>query len=160
MYDIHVGSCTRHTSPGVKRPGTFSGVIERIPYLKLLGITDFELVPVMAVDEQDAPGVTAVRRLKKYRGHSTHSFLSPHPGYCVWPEKVTHVQQFRDMVKALDMKGMGVMLDVVPNHTVFITLTSPGFGDIVPVHPIARMLVILEGVTGQPSPVILTAWLV
>lgn len=117
IYEMHVGGFTRHPSSKVAHPGTFEGVIEKIPYLKALGITDVELMPVMAFDEQDVPEDAAARGLKNYWGYSTHSFFSPHPGYVVSPEKGTHRREFRDMVKALHQAGIGVILDVVLNHT-------------------------------------------
>ncbi|MEE9396640.1 MAG: glycogen debranching protein GlgX [Methylococcales bacterium] len=117
IYELHVGGFTRHPSSGVKHPGTFSGIIEKIPYLKKLGITCIELLPVMAFDEQDIPAGVRAKGLKNYWGYSTHSFFSPHPGYCVSPEKGTHRKEFRDMVKALHKAGISVILDVVFNHT-------------------------------------------
>jgi isoamylase len=117
IYEMHVGGFTRHPSSRVRSRGTFSAVIEKIPYLKSLGVTDVELMPVMAFDEQDIPVSAGDRGLKNYWGYSTHSFFSPHPGYCVSPEKGTHIREFRDMVKALHRAGMGVILDVVLNHT-------------------------------------------
>jgi len=117
IYEMHVGGFTRHSTSQVARPGTFAGVIEKIPYLKSLGVTDVELMPVMAFDEQDVPEGAAARSLRNYWGYSTHSFFSPHPGYTVTPEKGTHRQEFRDMVKALHRAGIGVILDVVLNHT-------------------------------------------
>lgn len=117
IYEMHVGGFTRHPSSKVTHPGTFAGLIEKIPYLKKLGITDVELMPSMAFDEQDVPGSVAARGLKNYWGYSTHSFYSPHPGYCVSPEKGTHLREFRDMVKALHNADIGVILDVVFNHT-------------------------------------------
>ena len=117
IYEMHVGGFTRHSSSGVKHPGTFSGVIEKIPYLKSLGVTDVELMPVMAFDEQDITEAAAAKGLKNYWGYSTHSFFSPHPGYCISPEKGTHLREFRDMVKELHRAGIGIILDVVLNHT-------------------------------------------
>ncbi|MGZ8191356.1 MAG: glycogen debranching protein GlgX [Methylococcaceae bacterium] len=117
IYELHVGGFTRHPSAKVNNPGTFAGLIEKIPYLQQLGITHVELLPVMAFDEQDVPEKTAELGLKNYWGYSTHSFFSPHPGYCVTPEQGTHVQEFRDLVKALHKAGIGVILDVVFNHT-------------------------------------------
>ncbi len=55
IYEMHVGGFTRHPSAGASRPGTFLGVIEKIPYLMELGVTHVELLPVMAFDEQDVP---------------------------------------------------------------------------------------------------------
>lgn len=117
IYELHVGGFTQHHLSGVKNPGSFAGLIEKIPYLKALGITHVELLPVMAFDEQDVPRGTAELGLKNYWGYSTHSFFSPHPGYCVTPEQGTHLQEFRDLVKALHKAKIGVIMDVVFNHT-------------------------------------------
>ncbi len=117
IYELHVGGFTRHPSSGVSQPGTFAGIIEKIPYLVDLGVTDVELMPVMAFDEQDVPPSAAERGLKNYWGYSTHSFFCPHPGYCIGPNEGTHGREFRDMVKALHRAGIGVILDVVFNHT-------------------------------------------
>ncbi len=117
IYELHVGGFTRHPSSKVSKPGTFSGLIEKIPYLKKLGITHVELLPIMAFDEQDVPAHTADLGLSNYWGYSTHSFFSPHPGYCSTPEKGTHQKEFRDLVKALHKAGIGVIMDVVFNHT-------------------------------------------
>jgi isoamylase len=117
IYELHVGGFTRHISADVAHPGTFSGLTEKIPYLQQLGITHVELLPVMAFDEQDVPRNTNDLGLKNYWGYSTHSFFSPHPGYCVKPEEGTHIREFRDLVKALHRAGIGVIMDVVFNHT-------------------------------------------
>lgn len=117
IYEMHVGGFTRHRSSGVAHPGSFSGVIEKIPYLQALGVTDVELMPVMAFDEQDVPRAARAKGLKNYWGYSPHSFFSPHPGYCASAGSGTHAREFRDMVKALHRAGIGVILDVVLNHT-------------------------------------------
>lgn len=117
IYEMHVRGFTRHPSSNVEHPGTFAGLTEKIPYLRDLGITDVELMPVMAFDEQDVLDAVYQRGLRNYWGYTTHSFFSPHPGYCVSPHKGTHVREFRDMVKALHKAGIGVILDVVLNHT-------------------------------------------
>ena len=117
LYELHVGGFTRHPSSEVTHPGTFSGLIEKIPYLEQLGITHVELLPVMAFDEQDVPSNTFDLGLRNYWGYSTHSFFSPHPSYCVTPEQGTHVQEFRDLVKAFHKAGIGVIMYVVFNHT-------------------------------------------
>ena len=117
IYELPVGGFTRHATAGVDSPGTFSGLIEKIPYLLDLGITHVELMPIMAFDEQDVPRSTRDLGLKNYWGYSTHGFFSPHPGYCVSPAEGTQAQEFRDLVKALHRVGIGVILDVVFNHT-------------------------------------------
>lgn len=134
IYEMHVGGFTKHHSARAKHPGTFAGVTDKIPYLKALGITDVELLPVMAFDDQDLPPDVAALGLKNFWGYSTHSFFCPHPGYCVTPEEGTHLEEFRDMVKALHREGIGVILDVVFNHTAEGGATGPtinfkGFGN-------------------------------
>jgi isoamylase len=117
IYEAHVGGFTRHPTSGVRYPGTFLGLIEKIPHLKSLGITHVELLPVMAFDEQDVPSGAMDLGLRNYWGYSTHSYFSPHPGYCSSPDAGAHAREFRDMVKALHRAGIGVILDVVFNHT-------------------------------------------
>ncbi|MGD8631150.1 MAG: glycogen debranching protein GlgX [Gammaproteobacteria bacterium] len=117
IYELHVGGFTSHPGAAVDHPGTFAGVIEKIPYLVELGITHVELMPVMAFDEQDVPPGVAELGLHNFWGYSTHSYFSPHPGYCVSPNAGAHMREFRDMVKALHEAGIGVILDVVFNHT-------------------------------------------
>ncbi|EXJ14375.1 glycogen debranching protein GlgX [Imhoffiella purpurea] len=134
VYEVHVGGFTRHPTSGVRHPGTFLGLIEKIPYLKDLGITHVELMPVMAFDEQDVPDAVWDAGLRNFWGYSTFGFFSPHPGYCVTPDQGTHRREFRDMVKALHRAGIGVIVDVVFNHTSEgnsggPTLTFKGFGN-------------------------------
>ncbi|WP_394753969.1 glycogen debranching protein GlgX [Crenothrix sp.] len=117
IYELHVGGFTKHPSAKVANPGTFSGLIEKIPYLQSLGITHVELLPIMAFDEQDVPHSTAALGLKNYWGYSPHSFFSPHPGFCVTPEQCTHIKEFRDLVKALHKAKIAIIMDVVFNHT-------------------------------------------
>ena len=117
IYELHVRGFTRHPSADVAHPGTFSGVIEKVAYLQELGVTAVELLPVMAFDEQDLPDNARDLGLKNYWGYATHSFFSPHPGYCIDPLSGSHRDEFRDMVKALHRAGISVILDVVFNHT-------------------------------------------
>ena len=117
IYELHVGGFTRHASSGVDNPGTFSGIIEKVDYLKELGVTTVELLPVMAFDELDLPDNARDLGLQNYWGYATHSFFSPHPGYCVNPLSGGHRDEFRDMVKALHKAGISVILDVAFNHT-------------------------------------------
>ena len=117
IYELHVGGFTSHPSSGVRRPGLFAGLSEKIPYLKDLGITHVELMPVMAFDKQDVPPGAAALGLKNYWGYSPYGFYSPHPGYCVTPARGTHTREFKDLVNSLHQAGIGVILDVVFNHT-------------------------------------------
>jgi len=117
IYELHVGGFTRHPSAGVAHPGTFSGIIEKVPYLQELGVTSVELMPIMAFDEQDLPDKARDLGLQNYWGYATHSFFSPHSGYCIHSLSGNHRDEFRDMVKALHRAGISVILDVVFNHT-------------------------------------------
>ena len=123
IYELHVGGFTRHPSSGVEHPGTFAGLIEKIPYLRELGVTHVELMPVMAFDAQDVPPSAAARGLRNYWGYSTHSFWSPHPGYCREPARAAH--EFRALTDALHAAGIGVLLDVVFNHTAEAGASGP-----------------------------------
>ena len=116
VYEMHVGGFTRSPSAQVRRPGTFAGVVEKIPYLKSLGVTAVELLPVFDFDDSEVRYVDG-RRLNNYWGYSTAAFFAPHAGYCDTPELGQHVREFRDMVKALHSAGIEVILDVVFNHT-------------------------------------------
>ena len=117
IYEMHVRGFTQSPTSGVAHPGTFAGVIEKIPYLKDLGITAVELLPVFEFDD------TAVLRevdgtpLRNYWGYSTVAFFAPHTGYCISPRLAQQLNEFRDMVKALHKAGIEVILDVVFNHT-------------------------------------------
>ncbi len=115
IYELHVGGFTRHPSSEVEHPGTFAGLIEKIPYLVDLGVTHVELLPVMAFDEQDVPFPVAARGLRNYWGYSTHSFFSPHPRYCTDPARAD--REFRALTDAFHRAGINVLLDVVFNHT-------------------------------------------
>ena len=117
IYELHVGGFTRHPSARAIAPGTFSALEERIPYLQDLGITHVELMPVMAYDVQSVSSAVAGRGLGNYWGYNTHSFWSPHPRYCVAPELGRHAAEFKHLVRALHAAGIGVILDVVFNHT-------------------------------------------
>jgi isoamylase len=114
IYEMHVRGFTRHPSSGVapEKRGTYAGLIEKIPYLRDLGITAVELLPVFEFDEADAvPG------LINYWGYSPVSFFAPHRAYSRRRDLLGPLDEFRDMVKALHRAGIEIILDVVYNHT-------------------------------------------
>ncbi|MBK1645338.1 glycogen debranching enzyme GlgX [Thiocapsa imhoffii] len=126
IYELHVGGFTRSATSGTAAPGTFGALIEKIPYLQELGITHVELMPVMAFDAQDVPAQTAAMGLENYWGYSTYSFFAPHPGYARDPNRAR--DEFRDLVKMLHRAGIGVILDVVFNHTAEGGVGGPTIG--------------------------------
>jgi isoamylase len=109
IYELHVRGFTRSASSGVapQRRGTYSGLIEKIPYLKDLGITAVELMPVHQFDPQEG----------NYWGYMPLSFFAPHHGYASGPQENRPHDEFREMVKALHAADIEVILDVVYNHT-------------------------------------------
>jgi glycogen operon protein len=119
IYELHVGGFTKSPSSGVMSPGTFDAVIEKIPYLKSLGVTAVELLPVCEFDRTEVSGINPItgQPLTNFWGYSTIGFFAPESDYCVTPEAGSHLNEFRDMVKALHRAGIEVILDMVFNHT-------------------------------------------
>jgi isoamylase len=114
IYELHVRGFTCHPSSGVApgKSGTYAGLMEKIPYLKDLGVTAVELLPVFQFDAQDAP-----QGRVNYWGYQPVSFFAPHHAYSSRREPLGVLDEFRDMVKALHRAGIEVFLDVVFNHT-------------------------------------------
>ena len=114
VYEMHVRGFTKDPSSGLPEAtrGTYSGVIEKIPYLQELGVTAVELMPVFQFDVLDCPTGHV-----NYWGYAPVSFFAPHQAYSSRQDPLGPVDEFRDMVKALHRAGIEVILDVVFNHT-------------------------------------------
>ncbi len=110
IYEMHVRGFTRRENSGValERRGTFAGVIDKIPYLRELGVTAVELLPVFQRDPHEP----------NYWGYMPLSFFAPHSDYAAAATPVGAIREMRDMVRALHESGIEVILDVVYNHTV------------------------------------------
>jgi isoamylase len=117
IYELHVRGFTRDPSSGVSAPGTYRGVIEKIPYLRRLGITAVELMPVTEFDENDTVFFDPLSgaRLKNFWGYSPASFFALNSGYAAEPAEA--INEFKTMVLALHQAGIEVYLDMVYNHT-------------------------------------------
>jgi len=115
IYEMHVRGFTQSPSSGVKHPGTYLGVIEKIPYLQSLGVTAVELMPVHEFPINDITGRRPPR--PNYWGYDPLCFFAPHRGYAVSKEPGAQVREFKEMVLALHRAGIEVILDVVFNHT-------------------------------------------
>ncbi len=131
IYEMHVRGFTRHPNCHIapEKRGTYAGLTEKIPYLKKLGITAVELLPVYQFDPQDAP-----LGFINYWGYAPVSFFAPHSEYSSRKDVLGPLDEFRDMVKALHKAGIEVILDVVYNHTAEgnhngPTLCFRGFGN-------------------------------
>ncbi len=122
IYEMHVGGFTRHPSSGVDetRRGTFAGLAEKIPYLRQLGITAVELLPIFQFDPQACPP-----GMVNYWGYQPVSFFAPHHAYSSRRDPLGVLDEFRDMVKAMHRAGIEVILDVVFNHTAEGDHTGP-----------------------------------
>jgi isoamylase len=114
IYEAHVRGFTAHPSSDLPQSirGTYAGLVEKIPYLRQLGITAVELLPVFQFDPYDAPSGKT-----NYWGYSPVSFFALHQSYSSRQEPLAALDEFRDMVKALHRSGIEVILDVVFNHT-------------------------------------------
>lgn len=119
IYELHVRGFTCHPSSGVKNPGTFAGLIEKIPYLKELGITAVELLPIHEYDECDCPFSNPItgEQHRNFWGYNSICFSAPKASYASGARNGGQVVEFREMVRAFHAAGIEVLLDVVFNHT-------------------------------------------
>jgi isoamylase len=119
VYELHVRGFTCHPTSAVSKKGTFSGLIEKIPYLKWLGITAVELLPIHEFDECDCAFINPKtgERNRNFWGYNTISFASPKAAFASNAGEHGQLQEFRDLVKAFHQAGIEVWLDVVFNHT-------------------------------------------
>jgi glycogen operon protein len=119
IYETHVRGLTVDPSSGVAHPGSYRGIVEKIPYLKELGITSLELLPIHEFNEHEIYRVNprTDKRLKNYWGYSTVSFFAPKQSYSSDKGPGAQVREFKEMVRELHGAGIEVILDVVFNHT-------------------------------------------
>ena len=115
IYEMHVRGFTKHDSSGVDKPGTYLGVIDKIPYLQSLGVTAVELMPIHEFPILGFDGTP--KDNPNYWGYDSMSFFSPHRGYADSQVPGAQVNEFKQMVKAFHEAGIEVILDVVFNHT-------------------------------------------
>jgi glycogen operon protein len=109
IYEIHVRGFSQRQNSGIpdNHRGSYNGIIDKIPYLKDLGVTAVELLPVHQFDPQE----------DNYWGYMTLNFFAPHHQYSQSPSACQQLTEFKEMVKALHEAGLEVILDVVYNHT-------------------------------------------
>lgn len=120
VYEMHVRSFTKHPSSGVKHPGTFAAIRDKIPYLKELGVNAIELMPIYEFDEFEHSRPNPQKpdeMLLNYWGYSTVGFFAPKAGYAATGKLGMQVDELKTMVKELHKHGIEVILDVVFNHT-------------------------------------------
>jgi isoamylase len=119
IYEMHVRGFTRDASSGVSQPGTYAGLVEKIPYLKSLGVNCVELMPIFEFDEFENSRINPEtgEQLLNYWGYSTSGFFAPKAGYAATGRFGMQCDEFKNLVKELHAAGIQVILDVVFNHT-------------------------------------------
>jgi glycogen operon protein len=118
IYEAHVRGFTADPSSGVSHPGTYAGLLEKIPYLRELGVNAIELMPVFEFDEFENHRITETgETLLNYWGYSTVGFFAPKAGYAATGPLGMQCDEFRNLIKELHRAGIEVILDVVFNHT-------------------------------------------
>jgi glycogen operon protein len=119
IYETHVRGLTIDKTSGVEHPGTYLGVVEKIPYFKELGITSLELLPIHEFNEHELPRANprSGKKLVNYWGYSTVGFFAPKLLYSSDKSPGAQVREFKTMVRELHKAGLEVILDVVFNHT-------------------------------------------
>lgn len=113
IYEAHLRGFTRNEAGG-----TYLDFIDKIPYLKSLGITAVEFLPLFEFNELEffIEG-TSRKNLLNLWGYSTLAFFAPMSRYAASHEPGAAVTEFKMLVKALHAAGIEVILDVVFNHT-------------------------------------------
>ncbi len=114
IYEVHLKGFTAHKSSGVRYPGTYPGFIEKIPYLKELGITAVEFLPLHEFYVED---LLIERGLTNYWGYNTIGFFAPESSYCTKTSPGCQVNEFKTLVRELHRAGIEVIMDVVYNHS-------------------------------------------
>ncbi len=119
IYETHVRGFTIDPSSGVGHPGTYRGLIEKIPYLRELGVTAIELMPIQEFDENEIHRMNpnTAEPLKNYWGYDPISFFAPKGSYSSSGDRGQQKLEFKEMVKAFHQESMEIILDVVFNHT-------------------------------------------
>ena len=119
IYETHVRGLTIHPSSGVPDPGTYRGLVEKIPYLKELGVTAVELLPVQEFNthELKTRNPQTGELLRNYWGYNPVSFTAVNGSYCSAGASGQQTLEFKEMVRLLHAAGIEVIIDVVLNHT-------------------------------------------
>jgi glycogen operon protein len=151
IYELHLRGFTRHPSAGVAHPGTYLGLIEKIPYLVDLGVTTVELLPLLEFDETEnfRRDPATGERLLNFWGYSPVSFFAPKAAYAADPAPGAAQAELMALVDALHAAGIEVVVDVVYNHT-----AEGGGGASDPLHSFrglaAEVYYLRDPATGRP----------
>lgn len=127
IYEMHVRGFTKDSSSKVYHKGTFAGIMEKMPYLKELGVNAVELMPVFEFDEMDGARVVDGEQLLNYWGYNTTCFFAPNTSYSSQIEYNHEGDELKSLIKTLHKNGILVFLDVVFNHTLEGDENGPAF---------------------------------
>ena len=117
IYELHVRGFTMDPSSGVFHPGTFAGLLEKLPYLKELGVNVVELMPIFEFDEMQDYREVGGEKLYNYWGYNTVSFFAPNTSYTASREYNREGNELKRLIREFNQNGIEVYLDVVFNHT-------------------------------------------
>lgn len=119
IYETHVRGFTIDPSSSVEHPGTYRGLVEKIPYFKELGVTAVELMPVQEFNEHQVTSIhpQTGQPLRNYWGYAPVAFCAPKASYSSSGGVGQQTLEFKEMVQAFHHAGLEVILDVVFNHT-------------------------------------------
>lgn len=136
VCELHARGYTRHPSSEVAAPGTYAGLIERLPRLRDLGVTTIELLPVAEFDETEnrRRNPETGERLVNFWGYSPVSFFAPKASYAVAPGGGRELFELRALADACHAAGLELVVDVVFNHT-----AEAGLGRQDPVRSLAAL---------------------
>ncbi len=127
IYELHVRGFTKSPSSGVRHPGTFSGLMEKIPYLKDLGVNAVELMPIFEFDEMQGYRTWNGKKLIDYWGYNPMNFFAPNTSYASSAEYNREGTELKTLIRALHANGIECFLDVVYNHTAEGDANGPFF---------------------------------
>jgi isoamylase len=119
IYELHVRGFTIDPTCGVEHPGTYRGLVEMIPYLKELGVTAVELMPVKEFNERsiDRSDPKTGRPLKNFWGYDPVTLCAPKASYSSAGGMGQQKVEFKQLVRTFHEAGIEVILDVVFTHT-------------------------------------------
>ena len=119
IYETHVRGFTVHPKSEVDHPGTYRGLMGKIPYLKKLGVTAVELMPVQEFNETSVTrkNPQTSQPLRNYWGYDPVAFFATKASYSSSGGLGQQNLEFKEMVRAFHIAGIEVILDVVFNHT-------------------------------------------
>lgn len=119
IYEVHIKLFTQNSNSFVKFPGKYKGFIEKIPYLKELGITAVEFLPIYEWDEYTGRYDAKNELLENIWGYNPISFFASTKKFSTNEnlDSFDEIIELKELIKELHDNGIEVILDVVYNHT-------------------------------------------